>query len=637
MAVTSINLARVSHNLRAYNLLESIRLNQRNLFNVQTAMATGLRFQRPSDDPLRAAAAVNLDRRMDRLTLVQNNLSRANAVLTEVDTAMQEALDLLTQAQGLAVQAVGETITPTERHSLTVVVDSILRQLVNVGNSRYQNTYLFSGHASNPPFELKYGGVLYTGDDQRLQTLVDPDLTEDSFTVPGQEFFLAVSSEVRGVVDLDPALSSQTLISDLNGALGRGVRLGRIVVTTIDGQTEIDLTGAATAEDLIAKLNAGLPPDIRASLGSRGIVLTRSGPLRGAVTISDAGGGRAAADLGLAGTFAGRTNVEADLDPRLTLTTRLADLAAGDGLDLRGGLVIRNGTHSATINLDDAETIEDILNRINQADVGVWARVADDGKRLEVRNRVSGIDLTIEENGGTAATVLGLRTMHGGTPLSSLNAGRGVRTIAGADFRISTRDGTNIDIDVDGVATLQELIDRINEQAGGAVTVTLAAVGNGLVITDHTAGGGTLSVTDLGGSLAAADLGLNVTATDNRLVGRDVNPVRVDSPFTALLELSRGMTTDDRVLMMTAGERIDRVLKSMQEVQGKLASRARVMADRAERVDSEVTATRIMLSDVRDVDIADAAVRFQQLQTALQANLSTALRVLNLSVLDYLR
>jgi len=36
-----------------------------------------------------------------------------------------------------------------------------------------------------------------------------------------------------------------------------------------------------------------------------------------------------------------------------------------------------------------------------------------------------------------------------------------------------------------------------------------------------------------------------------------------------------------------------------------------------------VTATRVLLSDVRDVDLAEAAVRFQQLQTALQANLQT--------------
>ena len=59
--------------------------------------------------------------------------------------------------------------------------------------------------------------------------------------------------------------------------------------------------------------------------------------------------------------------------------------------------------------------------------------------------------------------------------------------------------------------------------------------------------------------------------------------------------------------------------------------------DRRDRVEAESTATKSLLSDVRDVDIADAAVRFQQFQTALQANMQTASRVMNLSLLDYLR
>lgn len=53
-------------------------------------------------------------------------------------------------------------------------------------------------------------------------------------------------------------------------------------------------------------------------------------------------------------------------------------------------------------------------------------------------------------------------------------------------------------------------------------------------------------------------------------------------------------------------------------------------------MENEVTAAQVLLSDVRDVDIAEAVIRFQQMQTALQANMSTASRVLNLSLIDFL-
>lgn len=637
MAIASINLARVTSNLQAFNLLATMRANQRDLFGVQTSLATGLRFLRPSDDPLRASEAVGLDGRIDRLDLVQNNLSRANSVLTEVDSSMRETLELLKEAQRLAVQVVGDSSSQAERAALAVVVDSLLEQAINVGNSHYLNTYIFGGHVTDVPFVSEHGGVFYRGDDNTMETMIDPDLSEDFFTSPGTEFFRAVSSEIQGWLDLDPALVSDTLISDLNGALGKGVELGRIQVQTAAESVQVDLRGAATIGDVIDKLNAELPGGVSAALDTTGIVLTRADGV-GAVTIADVGGGHTAADLGIAGQFNAAARAAVDIDPRLTARTRLADLQRGAGVNLGAGLVVRNGQKSATIDFGaDVETIEDVLNQFNQADMGVWARVSADGRTLEVLNRVSGTDLSIEENGGQAASALGIRSLHAGTEVSALNDGRGLDLATGVDdLRIVTRNGTTIDVDLDGVLTLQDVIDRINAAAGGAVTAALVTTGNGLQITDLTVGAQTLRAEGLNGSLAAERLGLDVTPTGNRLVGRDVNPVRVDSPFTALIELSNGMKQDDRSLMQQAGERLDRVVQAMQQVQGQMASRARVMADRAERVETEVAATQTMLSDVRDVDFADAVVRFQQLQMALQANLSTASRILNLSVLDFL-
>jgi flagellin-like hook-associated protein FlgL len=125
--------------------------------------------------------------------------------------------------------------------------------------------------------------------------------------------------------------------------------------------------------------------------------------------------------------------------------------------------------------------------------------------------------------------------------------------------------------------------------------------------------------------------------TGNQLIGRDPNPLRVESPFTALLELREGMKTNDRLLMQRAGERIERVLTEMQRVQGQAAAQAKVMGQRLDRAEAETTAAQIMLSDVRDVDFTEATIRFQQLQMALEANLITAQQVMNLSLMDYLR
>lgn len=640
MAVIPINLARVSNNLRALHLLEALRRNQAGLFGLQNQLATGLRVSRPSDDPQVASAALVVDRRLDVLQQIKHNLLYVGNALTESEAATKEAVELLMQVNTLVLQAVGDTVSADERAALAPVVDSIVQQLVAVGSRQYLGAYLFSGHdGSVRPFEWGAGGVIYNGDEGRRFAIVDSHQEQDFFTISGAEFFSALGSEVRGVVDLDPALTRETRVDDLRGTTGRGVALGRIMVGGGGaGETTIDLSDAATVGDILDRLNAGLlSRAMQASITTQGIVVSAQGgrPMR--ITIRDVPGGTTARDLGLLADTEAIEIGGADLDPRLTPRTKLADLNGGAGLDTSTEFTVRNGARSATLNVSRAETIEDVLNSLNAAGVGVWARLAADGRSLEVLNRVSGTDLRIEENGGGLATALGIRTMHAGTRLSSLNEGRGVHTVAGADLRVVTASGTVIEVDLDGAATLADVIARLNQQGGGAITAGLATTGNGLLIRDNTSGADTLRIERANLSPALEGLGLDVTAVGNTLVGRDVHPVRVNSAFTALLDLGAALRRDDTRAVAWAGERLDDALKRMQVVQGRLAAHAQAMAVRFDRLDSEATATRVLRSDVQDVDITDAVVRFQQLQNALQATIQTASRIGNLSLLDYLR
>jgi flagellar hook-associated protein 3 FlgL len=637
MAIVPIHLMRVSENMRAFNLLESVRRNQAGLFSLQNQLATGLRISRPSDDPVGAATADAADRQLEQLQQIQRNLLHANNALTEGESSMLDAVNAILDVQHVASEAVGDTIGPEERHSLAVVIDAALDQLVSIGNRRYLNAPLFSGHqGGSQPFELTGDGVLYRGDEGRAFTIVDTDHSQDAFTISGAEFFSTFSTAIHGIADLDPSLSIRTRMSELRGTTGQGVTLGRITVSNGTEETTVDLNGADTVGDVLDKLNAEMPDGLVAALNERGITI---GSLQGTpdVTIRDVGGGQTARDLGLRAEGLILAGAGVDLDPQITLRTSLDQLRGGLGLPTTDGLTIRNGSRSATLDFSAAQTVEDVLNIMNQADVGVWARIAADSRSIEVVNRISWSDLTIAENGGQFATLLGIRSLNAGTALAGLNDGRGVQTVAGADLRITTADGTTVEVDLDGATTLGDVIDRLNAQGGGAITAGLIASGNGLTITDNTSGAQTLRVERANLSPALDGLGLDVPVTGNTLVGRDVNPVRVDNGLTALLELRDGLRADETQTIGQAGARLENALRRMQDVQGRLASQARAMAERSTGTEDEVTAARVLLSDVRDVDLTEAVVRFQQMQTALQANLTTSSRVMNLSLIDYLR
>lgn len=639
MAVTPINVARVSQNLRALNLLNSVRSAQVGLFRVQNQLASGLRFNAPSEDAVGATQAGRFDRRQELLAGIGANLRTAAAALNEADAASQEANNLLIEANATALQVVEDTLSADERQALLPAVDSMLEQLVAIANRRHLDTHLFSGHAgSKPPFELTADGVMYHGDAGRLVTFVDTDLSQSAFTISGQDFFNAVSEQVEGVVDLDPLLTRETRVSDLRGADGKGVRLGRIEVTFGSTQTEVDLSGAATVGDVLDKLNAELPSGLTASITLQGInVTTASAPF----SIVDVAGGNAATDLGILAQSPTNFVFGLDLDPRVTPRTRLADLQRGSGISVTDGIVIRNGNRSANVDFSGAQTVEDVLNRMNATNTGVRAEIAADGRTLLLRNLTSGADLTVEENGGTTATALGIRSMHEGTKLAKLNDGAGVSTVDGDDFRITTASGAQIDIDLDALnlptATLEDVIGLINAQSGGLVTAGFRSQGNGLEIRDNTAGPGALRIERLNVSPAIDGLGLDVPSSGGVISGRDVHPIRVNSPFTALLELRRGMQADDTQAVQKGGQRLADTLKRMQRMQGEIAAMAQQTERRSERLDAEDTAVRIMLSNVRDVDFTDAVVQFQQLQTALQANLTTSSRVYGLSLIDFLQ
>lgn len=186
---------------------------------------------------------------------------------------------------------------------------------------------------------------------------------------------------------------------------------------------------------------------------------------------------------------------------------------------------------SAVIDLSDAVTVQDVLDKISHADgINVTARVNfynSDGRGIELYDRTGSEfgEMRVEEvSGGTTAADLGIcaststNTLTGGAiirlaadmPLSILNDGNGVRSATGSDFRISLRDGaTAFDVSISGARTLRDVITAINTASGNPGTLTAALSDMGLQLTDtSTSGVGTLSVTAVGGSRAAEDLGI---------------------------------------------------------------------------------------------------------------------------------
>ena len=116
--------------------------------------------------------------------------------------------------------AVSTTNSDSQRRVIAQEVDRAIDQLINVGNQRFRGRFLFAGSkTTQAPFKFQGTHVVYEGNEVDLPSLVDANFLLDA-NVTGDEVFGAISSGVKGTVDLDPILTLNTKLSSLRGGLG---------------------------------------------------------------------------------------------------------------------------------------------------------------------------------------------------------------------------------------------------------------------------------------------------------------------------------------------------------------------------------------------------------------------------------
>ncbi len=646
---------------RSTNLLEQTQLIQQfnnsqiELQKLQNQISTGRRIATPGEDPSAAQQGQVLQRLIDLKAQAQTNAQVAQSYLNATDTALSNISQMLTDVRSAASAANSDTSSDQSRQAALQQVNQAISQLLNTANQNFRGRYLFGGSsAAGAPFSQTEAGVVYAGNSGSLNSFVDLGLAQAT-NASGTDVFGTYSAEVQGTVDLNPALTPDTPISSLNG--GQGLKLGSIEIG--DGSTKqvIDLSSAATIDDL-AKIIEAHPPTGRTltvSVTATGLNIAIDAAGGGNLTIKDVAGGTTARDLQILTAPLGNGVVPViggDLNPALRLTTNLADLQTAAPLDLASGLQITNGGKTYTIDTSGAVTVEDLLNAINHSPANAIAQIAPSGDRLIVRSKLSGADFSIGENGGTTATQLGIRSLIDSTPLSDLNYGQGVASIAGTDFTIHRKDGTDLPIDISSAVTIGDVINTINSDPNNQdpttrVVARLAASGNGIELFDgNTAGTDALSVTTAFGSNAAIDLGLvakgqtTATATTapsgDMLTGVDTNPQEVSGIFNSLLRLRDALANFSHENVSRAVALLDQDFDRINFARADVGARNQTIDTVRTQLEDQTTQLKSDLSNDLDTNLPDAISSLAAKQAALQASLQLAGTVFRNSLLDYL-
>lgn len=144
---------RISSQMVTSRVLLAIQNSRRRLFEVQQQVGSGIRINRPADDPLGVRQLL-----MERTQLEQSEQYRRNVDVASSDLAVAEAAltsvnDLLQRAIELAVQGANGTIGAQERTDIALEVSELLTQAIAVGNKEHSGRFIFAGlETATAPF-----------------------------------------------------------------------------------------------------------------------------------------------------------------------------------------------------------------------------------------------------------------------------------------------------------------------------------------------------------------------------------------------------------------------------------------------------------------------------------------------------
>jgi flagellin-like hook-associated protein FlgL len=474
--------------------------------------------------------------------------------------------------------------------------------------------------------------------------------------------------------------TADTKLADFNNGLGAQAsgslqhldpsKLDNLTIVARDGTTlNVSLAGVTSLQGVADAINHATDNNtgstaVVASVsvnGNRIELVDASTSATGKLTVKAPTGNLAAQYLGLVPAGADQSVSTATTDTTqavgllalntagnatISLTAKSGGAAAGAEGQGQKQLVIVDGTPEGATYDASTDTITatvDIIGGHNTA-----ADLAN------VLNNSTAFDATVVSKGADAiaATNTGSAALNGGQDAGKDTLSGG--NVLGNDVVITARDGTKLYVDIGDAKTVQDVINRINNNSANntgttKVVAKLATMGNGIQLVDEsTATTGALTVQSAEGSQAAEFLGFvpsgqsqaTSSTTDSQgnyvLQSADTHSVKTESVFDTLIRLKQALQANDTGAIGSSLSSLDTDISRVTFARADIGSRLQSLDVISSNLKDENVQLKSSLSDDTEVDLAQAISDMTARQYSMQASLQTAASMLQLSLLNYL-
>ncbi|MDP8244266.1 MAG: flagellar hook-associated protein FlgL [Candidatus Hinthialibacter antarcticus] len=555
------------------------------------------------------------------------------------------------------------------------------RGIVRVENSSFLFAVSNSGPSTNPANPFGDNLSLTNVDENGEEVFVDADTPE--FINDLEAIRITIDDDV---IDIDLRALTQGL--DFDGTLGNGDDVpgstledllelinnnpelkGRATAFINEDQTGIGFTAVGSTdvfkvENVRALFGRDVTTRVAVDAITGDISTTRTEPITTETLLADLPGA-------LIDPITGSLGIRQPVPP-----------PAGQPRNTNEGLIsIHNDGRSDTIDLRDAETIQDVLDAFNDAKVGVIAEINPSRTGITVTSLTGSNEILsiVDLNDGTIARDLGLFDPPGPMRLRSDPGFAGTDFVSdvapdanAGEFKIEVRDGAGATLETYSIAvdpndTLDDIVRRIDEAdgkpgpGGGLITANLVGgvinvLGNNdahnIVIdpaNDTTETDPTRQFTRLLGidgytvvTEGAVDPAVPYISQQNTasILGVDsvgvINEEEEHNVFLTLEKLELALRADNTEGITQALEDIDIDLEAILSQRTTLGARINRLENANARLQITEDFMREELSQIEDADLAELITDLTLSQNAFDASLQAAGRIVQQSLINFI-
>lgn len=169
---------RISDKMISQNLFSNVNRVREQMVELQTDLATTKKLRTPSDDPIGYFQVTSFKNQIARNEQYLQNIGRITTRLDETSALLDSAVDFLSEAKSIATQGASETTDAESRSALAAQIEQIMQSVKEIGNAKHNGKFLFGGTdtVGEPPFQESGGGIVYTGNDGKIQNQIGEGL-----------------------------------------------------------------------------------------------------------------------------------------------------------------------------------------------------------------------------------------------------------------------------------------------------------------------------------------------------------------------------------------------------------------------------------------------------------------------------